>query len=102
MGSDKMSERLGNVLYWAGCIVAGLLAACGFAMLFDGEPYLCIVIVSIALVTYGIGRGCRHMLAQGIPPQRRASDDRSRGPCIWRPASARTPKVEHTGPDSSG
>lgn len=64
-----MLARLGNVLYWLGCIVAVLIAAAGF-MPYWSEGYarkdgvgVTIASVVIALIAWVVGRACRYVLA---------------------------------------
>lgn len=69
-----MAARLGNVLYWIGCILAGLsvLALAFVALLssMSGSPdwmggvaIAAIYLVPLALLCYGTGRACRYVLA---------------------------------------
>ena len=62
-----MTERLGNALYWASCIISGLflLAAAAGAVFGHGpDRFFAIAIFAvIALVSWIIGRACRYMLA---------------------------------------
>jgi hypothetical protein len=63
-----MAERIGNVLYWLGCIVAGLTALLGVGVFFtsqnQGEGLLVMTFVLvIALIAWLIGRACRYVLA---------------------------------------
>jgi hypothetical protein len=62
-----MIERLGNVLYWVGCVISGLfllVAAAGAAFghgtdrFFNGA-----IFAATALVAWIIGRACRYLLA---------------------------------------
>jgi hypothetical protein len=64
-----MAERIGNVLYWLGCIVAGLTALLGVAIyLAEGhnkyEGLLVMGFVFIcACIPWLKGRACRYVLA---------------------------------------
>jgi hypothetical protein len=63
-----MTERLGNVLYWAGCIIAALLAA-GAAWVAwteareERDLFFAIFIFTPAVVAWLLGRACRYVLA---------------------------------------
>ena len=64
-----MLARLGNVLYWLGCIVAALLVIGGFALWFSEGRYrpdgynVLIGFGVVAFVVWLIGRACRYVLA---------------------------------------
>jgi hypothetical protein len=66
-----MAARLGNVLYWVGCIAAafvlalfGLMWATGFL---GGDPetpiFYGVIAAIIAAICWGVGRACRYVLA---------------------------------------
>jgi hypothetical protein len=58
-----MSARLGNVLYWASCIIAGLPL---YATWIDGNfnnAGLVMFSAAISVVIWLIGRACRYVLA---------------------------------------
>ena len=64
-----MAERIGNVLYWLGCIVAGLTALLGVGIYLaegqnknDGLMVMGFVFV-FAFIAWLIGRACRYILA---------------------------------------
>jgi uncharacterized membrane protein len=63
-----MLARLGNVLYWLSCIVAGLIIAV-YAYVTYMEPYhpdqfgMGIFVVAIAFAVWLVGRACRYILA---------------------------------------
>jgi hypothetical protein len=63
-----MTERLGNALYWAGCIISGLflLAAAAGAVFGHGHDrfFTVGIFLAIALVAWIIGRACRYVLAR--------------------------------------
>ena len=61
-GWVTMIERLGNVLYWACCILSGLAAVASVAILFGTEKVLAVMFGLIALTVYGIGRAVRYVL----------------------------------------
>lgn len=61
-----MLARLGNVLYWLGCIVAGLIiVADGWDYYMEGtqDKGAYVFIAVIALVVWVVGRACRYVLA---------------------------------------
>jgi hypothetical protein len=62
-----MAERLGNVLYWIGCICAVAIAGIG-VILYLGEPghaapAILLAFLVFALIALGIGRAIRYVLA---------------------------------------
>jgi hypothetical protein len=60
-----MAERLGDVLYWAGCVLAILTIAIG-VFLSWGERHtweVGVVTFVIAVLFWLIGRACRYVLA---------------------------------------
>jgi hypothetical protein len=62
-----MLARLGNVLYWAGCLFAVLILAAGVVALAmvgktDGGSVLLVAFVAAALA-WGIGRVCQYFLS---------------------------------------
>jgi hypothetical protein len=64
-----MLARLGDVLYWLGCILAGLTVAAGAFLWFaegharkDGIAVVAGFLV-FALILWLIGRACRYVLA---------------------------------------
>jgi hypothetical protein len=65
-----MAARLGNVLYWIGCIVAALILLYDGVLLSLEEPtqlardFSVFVFIAIAaLVVWLIGRACRYVLS---------------------------------------
>jgi hypothetical protein len=64
-----MAERIGNVLYWLGCIVAGLIALFAVGMYLaeghnKGEALLVSgFILVFAFIAWLAGRACRYILA---------------------------------------
>jgi hypothetical protein len=61
-----MIARLGNVLYWAGCVLAALIAGFGAIAAFQEtwNPWgSFIVCAMVAAVVWIIGRICRYVLA---------------------------------------
>jgi hypothetical protein len=63
-----MAERVGNVLYWLGCIVAGLTVLLGVGVFFasqnqrEGLSVMAFVFV-FAFIAWLVGRACRYVLA---------------------------------------
>lgn len=62
-----MVERLGQVLYWAGCAGAALAvvlaaAACFVGRLSDNWPFPILLLMAGAFV-WALGRACRYVLA---------------------------------------
>ena len=63
-----MLTRLGNVLYWAGCLLGGLLvlAAVAFYNLASIKPAEIVLfsalLVGLGVVVWLIGRACRYVL----------------------------------------
>jgi hypothetical protein len=62
-----MAGRIGNVLYWLGCIVAGLLVLVGIAGYFADSSSSAIFVLGFcfvcALVSWLIGRALLYVLA---------------------------------------
>jgi hypothetical protein len=66
-----MAERLGDVLYWLGCVVAILLAAGAAWVLLDTRnsrpemiaPGFIAFVFAPAVVVWLVGRACRYVLA---------------------------------------
>ena len=64
-----MAERLGNVLYWLGCIIAALVAGIGvFVYVAEGLGrsdglMMLIVFLVLAAVPWLIGRALRYVLS---------------------------------------
>jgi hypothetical protein len=61
-----MIERLGDVLYWAGCIIALVLAACAafvWVKAGDGSAGFAVFVAIPAVVAWLIGRACRYVLS---------------------------------------
>jgi hypothetical protein len=65
----SVAERLGNVLYWLGCIVAALVAGIGvFVYVAEGKVrsdglMMLIVFLVLAAVPWLIGRALRYVLS---------------------------------------
>jgi hypothetical protein len=64
-----MAERIGNVLYWLGCIIAALVAAIGIGVYVveghgrgDGMMML-VVFLILAFIPWLIGRALRYILS---------------------------------------
>jgi hypothetical protein len=64
-----MATRLGNVIYWLGCVIAALILAADAAEWFgeaqyrsDGLPVVLVIAVAAAIV-WVIGRAFRYVLA---------------------------------------
>jgi len=64
-----MLARLGNVLYWLGCILAAVLITGGIALwIGEGQSspngyYILSGFAVVALVVWLIGRACRYVLS---------------------------------------
>ena len=61
-----MIVRIGNVLYWTGCVLAALIVVFG-GLTAHNETYNpwgeFIVFALVAAVVWVVGRGCRYILA---------------------------------------
>jgi hypothetical protein len=63
-----MAERLGHVLYWAGCVLAALAIGVGaflsFAMVQRSDSIFVLVVATVvAILIWLLGRACRYVLA---------------------------------------
>jgi hypothetical protein len=60
-----MLARLGDVLYWAGCLLAVLLVAAAIAYYNFGDIKLfeLLILIGLAVIVWMIGRACRYVLA---------------------------------------
>jgi hypothetical protein len=64
-----MAARLGHVLYWLGCIIAGLLALFAVIIVSEGQSrteytwYTAAFVLVFAVAAWLIGRACRYVLA---------------------------------------
>jgi hypothetical protein len=62
-----MVARLGNVLYWAASLIAGLLALiAAYAMVFgtgEDRVFIDTALAVIAVVVWLVGRACRYVVA---------------------------------------
>jgi hypothetical protein len=63
-----MAGRIGNVLYWLGCIVAGLSVLVGVAAYVEehnksGGLFVTGFFIVVALVVWLVGRACRYVLS---------------------------------------
>jgi hypothetical protein len=62
-----MLARLGNTLYWLGCIVGALLIGLGswvwFLRTHPGDVGTAIILTALAIAVWLIGRACRHIFA---------------------------------------
>lgn len=62
-----MVARLGDVLYWLGCIIAGLFGILILISLIWGtgttEPFGVILFGVAAVIIWTIGRACRYVMA---------------------------------------
>ena len=62
-----MLTRLGDVLYWLGCILAVLAVAWGAKICFWDEqpegPYIFALVAAVAFAAWAIGRACRYIFA---------------------------------------
>jgi hypothetical protein len=63
----SMLARLGNALYWLGCIVGALLVGLGVWVWFlrehHGDVGTVIMLTTFAIAFWLIGRACRYILA---------------------------------------
>ena len=58
-----MVERLGNVLYWLGCILAGLTVLVGTGMFWrNGGVEVFLIVCFAALIIWVIGLALRYVL----------------------------------------
>lgn len=66
-GDVAMAERLGVVLYWAGCILAAVLAAGAIWVLSvdwdNRDPFFAAFVFSPAVIAWLLGKACRYVLA---------------------------------------
>ena len=60
-----MLARLGDVLYWAGCLLAVLLVAAAIAYynFEDIKLFELLILIGLAVIVWMIGRACRYVLA---------------------------------------
>lgn len=69
-----MTERLGNVLYWLGCIIATCVAIGGIILFYfmltggnttdrESAPLIGGLVIASALIPLAIGRACRYVLS---------------------------------------
>jgi hypothetical protein len=69
-----MIERLGNALYWAGCIIGGLfLFAAAAGAVFGHRPdrvFIIGIFLAIALIAWIIGRAGRYVGGRGAVNRR--------------------------------
>jgi hypothetical protein len=67
MPERKLLARLGDVLYWLGCILAAVVVVWGALFCFRGnsadDPYLFSVVAVAAFAIWVIGLACRHLLS---------------------------------------
>ena len=60
-----MLARLGDVLYWAGCLLVVLLVAAAIA--YYNFEYIklaeLLIVIGLAVIVWMIGRACRYVLA---------------------------------------
>lgn len=67
MPKGKVLARLGNILYWLGCILAAVLLVWGTVFcLRDNsadDPYLLSVVAIVAFAIWVIGLACRHIFS---------------------------------------
>jgi hypothetical protein len=62
-----MAERIGNVLYWLGCSVAGLTVLLGVGLyLAEGHKSEALLVTGVvfvfAFIAWLVGRACRYIL----------------------------------------
>jgi hypothetical protein len=60
-----MLARLGDVLYWVGCLLAALLVAAAIAYYNFGNIKLfeLLILIGLAVIVWMISRACRYVLA---------------------------------------
>jgi hypothetical protein len=60
-----MITRLGNVLYWAGCVLAAVVLALGAWVSLEGREvgYVLGAAIGLAAIIWLVGRACRYVLA---------------------------------------
>ena len=62
-----MLSRLGDVLYWLGCILAAIVVVWGGVFAFRGDnaddPYLFSVVAVAAFAIWVVGRALRYILS---------------------------------------
>ena len=60
-----MLARLGDVLYWVGCLLAVLLVAAAIAYynFEDIKLVELLILIGLAVIVWMIGRACRYVLA---------------------------------------
>jgi hypothetical protein len=61
-----MLDRLGNVLYWAGCIAAGLTVLLGLILMQDMQDEKAVVFIFFVVVAAGfwlVGRALQYILS---------------------------------------
>jgi hypothetical protein len=67
MPEGKVLGRLGDVLYWIGCILAAIVVVWGAVFCFGGEhagdPYLFSIVAVAAFSIWVIGRALRYILS---------------------------------------
>jgi hypothetical protein len=63
--AEVMAARLGDVLYWAGCLIGGLLVINGIWPYVETQRYHSdmLWVVGAGVVCWLIGRACRYVLA---------------------------------------
>jgi hypothetical protein len=70
-----MASRLGDVLYWAGCLLAAVFAAGGVALLQTEQaaekPLLLGIFTVLTLLSWLFGRAARYVLSGPAAPQKR-------------------------------
>jgi hypothetical protein len=67
MPERKMLARLGDVLYWLGCVLAAILVVGGAVFWFRDnsadDPYLFSVVAVAAFAIWVVGLACRYILS---------------------------------------
>jgi hypothetical protein len=67
MPERKLLARIGDVLYWLGCILAVIVVVWGGVFCFRGDstddPYLFSVVAVAAFAIWVIGLACRYLLS---------------------------------------
>jgi hypothetical protein len=67
MPEGKVLARLGDVLYWIGCVLAAIVVVWGAVFCFAGDraddPYLFSLVAVAAFSIWVIGRACRYILS---------------------------------------
>jgi uncharacterized membrane protein YdbT with pleckstrin-like domain len=67
MPEGQVVARLGDILYWIGCVLAAIVVVWGALFCFRGDnaddPYLFLVVAVAAFSVWVIGRALRYILS---------------------------------------